>query len=150
MRRTPLLILMTVAWPLPGLWAQGGSDRCGITGDDAHTSLEQLAHYFVDPADSDLREDLFDQVEPSAPMAVVRDRRVCAAVYRATVQHLRTTHTNWRQLQQAGFTHTILRYGPYYAVLVDEIPPPGKTYLGWTEMLIFRVEDLSYVGTLMV
>ncbi len=129
--------------------AQGAPDRCGDLT-NAEADLEDLAHYFTAEEDAYFREGLIDRVGPTEPREVLRDSRICTALYRRVVRQLRATHTDWRQLQREGFKHVILRYGPYYAVLIDRIPPPGKIYLGWTEMLIFRVSDLSYVGGGMV
>ncbi len=146
-----IIVASALAWLLfpGGAIAQGGSGKCGDPT-DAEVRLERIAPYFTDADQAEIREGLFEQVGATAPRQVILVERVCARIYRAAVRALRATHNNWHDLQRAGFRHTILRYGPYYAVLVNEIPPPGKTYLGWTEMLIFRIEDLSYVGTLMV
>jgi hypothetical protein len=146
--RYTILLLAALAFSPAVAAAQGGPDRCGDqTG--AQDKLEDLAHYFTDDEDADFREGMISQVSATTTQEVVTDRHVCNAVYHQLVTRLRT-NTNWRDLQRDGFKHVILRYGPYYAVLVDQIPPPGKKVLGWTAMLIFRVSDTAYLGTGMV
>jgi hypothetical protein len=143
--RFAVLLLAAFAFVRPtAAAAQGGPNRCGDTT-LAQDDLEDLAHYFTDDEDADFREGLIDKVPADAPQEVVRDPRVCNSLYHKMIEQLRT-NTNWRELQRGGFRHRMLRIGPYYAVLVDAISPPGQKVFGWTDMMIFRASDLAFLG----
>ena len=149
MRYTVLLLAAAFAFIRPATAAaQGGPNRCGDTV-LAQDDLEDVAHYFTDDEDADFRKGLIDQVPADAPQQVVTDPHVCTSLYHRMIAQLRT-NTNWRDLQQNGFKHRMIRVGPYYAVLVDPISPPGKKILGWTDMMIFRASDLAFLGGAMV
>jgi hypothetical protein len=143
--RDTVLLLAAFALVHPGLaGAQGNPNRCGDrTG--AQDRLEDLSHYFTDVEDAEFRQGMIQPVRAGAVQAVVQDSRVCNAVYHKMVAQLRT-NTNWRDLQRTGFRHVILQYGPYYAVLVNQVTPPGKLVFGWTEMMVFRASDLALLG----
>ena len=58
--------------------------------------------------------------------------------------------SSWAEMEQRGYDFTVLRYGPYYAILVkvsdDKVsgPPPFE------ELMIFRSDGLSNILTIYV
>jgi hypothetical protein len=64
--------------------------------------------------------------------------------------HLRTEPA-WEALQRDGFEFDVLRHGPYYAVVIVDLPPPGiRAAFGWARMFILRASDLSLLGVRLV
>jgi hypothetical protein len=133
---------------IPGI-AAAQTSRCG-DWDGADARLEHLSRYFIDPEYKDFREDLIEQVSADAPRYVVRDTAVCEAIMDSLLAQLHAD-PNWADTFQTqyqnGWTYNVLRYGPYYAVVALELPPPGKRLAGgWAKMWILRASDLKYIG----
>ena len=140
----PIIYLLVISGP-----AAAQTSRCG-DWDGADARLEELSRYFIDPEHAEFREDLIEQVSADTPRFVVRDAAVCEAVMDSLLAQLHAD-PNWATIfqrrYQNGWTYNILRYGPYYAIVALELPPPGNRLAGgWATMWILRASDLKYIG----
>lgn len=135
-----LLLLLPVALP-----AQVGGDKCG-SWEGADIRLDELAAYFVAAEHAEFREGMIEQVSADAPRIVVTNRQECTKVVNAALKVLRSAD-GWREMHRLGFQHNVFRYGPYYAVVVLQNVPEGEVRVGgYAIMLIFRADDLEYLG----
>jgi hypothetical protein len=116
-----------------------------MKAEDAEDQLDWTLPFFADPENAQARAALQIQgVSEDAPRAVVHDARVCGRLYALILQTRRTGSDGTEP--HHGFDYVVLRYGPYYAVVMAE-PSPGSEF---SDMYIFRVSDFSYVGTVLV
>lgn len=128
--------------------AQVRGDKCGTLA-HPEARLTRLARYFVSPDYAEFRDDI-PAIAAADSQAVVTDEHECGPVMRAAVKYLRAQPA-WRDLQRDGFDFNVLRYGPYVAVVVLQLPPAGQRLGGgWMRMLIFRASDLALLGVRLV
>ena len=142
--RGAILVLASVFFPGTAI-AQ--SDCVTLSRPDA--VLKSISRYFLDDDEQPIREGLFAKVDSVAPRLVVSDSRTCQRVMRQLASVLRKTG-DWQAFQASGYEFAILQIGTYYAVVIEQPDPPGKTRLARVPMLVFRMSDLGYLGTILV
>lgn len=140
MNRT--LLLVSVAAAAAGardLSAQQAAP-CG-TAEISPAGVERIARYFHEEELAPVRADI-PAVSPSAAREVVEEEAVCTAV--------RAALDAWVSYPQ-GYTYRVVRIGPYLAALVlANQETPGVVILGWAGLLVFREEDMAYLGAMLV
>jgi hypothetical protein len=137
-----VLVLSTAAF------SQRRAPPCG-TMQEAEGELAEFTKYFREEEYAAYRESIMRRLTAEDSQEVVRDPATCKAVLNAALTALRT-YSSWAEVEQRGYDFTVLRYGPYYAVLVkvsdDKVsgPPPFDL------LLIFREDGLSHILTIQV
>src|SRR5215212_654154 len=99
------------------------SAECGSM-ENAQGELEGFEKYFRDAEYANVRRTVIRQLTANDVQAVVTDKATCRAVLKAAVTMLRQYDSNWSQVEQRGYDFTVLRYGPYYAILIKESDDP--------------------------
>ena len=145
--RTMIAIALLLAAPAAAQ-TQRRPDPCGDLENKAG-ALSSLARYFVDPERATILEGFgVSQPGPDAPRAVVEDPRVCSPFMGRVRAQLGRSGV-LRELQPEGFDFAVLSYGPFLTALVTERPQEGAILAhGYTELVIFDEETLSYVGSI--
>ena len=124
--------------------AQVRGDKCG-TWENSDVRLGIIAKYFVDDDQAAFREGLIDKVSPDAPQSVVLDEQICGPLMRQVLKSIRT-QTNTHDVARNGYEFSVLRYGPYYAVVLLENSAPDTSNLSWATLFIFRASDMQFLG----
>jgi hypothetical protein len=112
--------------------------------------LEGFARYFRDAEFASVRGTAVAQLATSDDQEVVADSAACQAVVAAALAILRTHDNAWVQSEPHGYDFAVLRYGPYYAVLMQASVDPAGNPPHYLPLMIFRVSDLTYLRTIMV
>jgi hypothetical protein len=143
MRRVILLLACAL---LPGTTA--AQNDC-VTLPHSEGVLKSVSRYFLDDDLQQVREGWLPKLDSAAPRFVESDARACQRVMREVASVQRKAE-DWQAFQATGYEFAVYRIGPYYAVVIRQVAPPGETRLARIPMLVFRVSDLGYVGTILV
>jgi hypothetical protein len=109
--------------------------------------LRSVARYFLDDDLQPVREGWLAKVDSAAPRVVLSNAQTCKRIMRAVTSVMRKAGT-WQAFQSSGYEFAVFQIGIYYAVVIEQLDPPGETRLGRVPMLVFRTADLGYVGTI--
>ncbi len=123
------------------------SDCATLSGPDA--VLKSVARYFLDDDLQPVREGLFAKVDSAAPRLVLSNAQTGRRVMRAVTSVLRKAG-DWQAFQSSGYEFAVFQIASYYAVVIQQLDPPGETRLGRVPMLVFRIADVGYLGTILV
>ena len=140
-----ILLLTFLASPIAGV----AQSDC-VTLPKAEGVLNSVARYFLDDGEQPVRERLFAKVDSAAPRFLLRDASRCQQIMRKVTSIFQKAG-DWQALQSRGFQFAMYQIGPYYAVVVWPLDPPGKTSLARVPMLVFRAtKQIKYLGTILV
>jgi len=116
---------------------------------EAEGELAEFTKYFREEEYAAFRESTMRRLTAEDSQEVVRDPATCKAVLNAALTSLRM-FSSWAEMERRGYDFTVLRYGPYYAVLMkvsdDKVsgPPP------FDELMIFRSDGLLHILSILV
>ena len=144
-------IILLLAEPLK---AQPADPPCGGI-EDKQAALGFVKKYFFDDEFQAVREALsIEKLPTNAPVSVVEDKGACGRALGATMRQIRE---KGREKGRSEFEFAVFRFGPFLAVLLDEplpegeeFPPSGTIQTGFARLMIFRAQDLSFVGAILV
>src|SRR4029078_8837826 len=74
----------------------------------------------------------------------------CRAVLQAALRMLRQHDSNWPAVEARGYDFTVLRCGPYYAILMKVSDDPVTGPAHYVPLMIFRARGLTYLTTILV
>jgi hypothetical protein len=123
--------------------------NCG-TGQDASDDLAEYEKYFRDSEFAVVRKDKIRQLSANDTQEVVSNGGTCQAVLQAALRMLRRYDPNWPQVERRGYDFTVLRYGPYYGILMKVSDDPATGPPHFIPLIIFRQRRLEYVTTILV
>jgi hypothetical protein len=110
--------------------------------------LAAFEQYF---RDEDYADSSIVQISPAESQEVVTNSVTCRAVLNAALVMLRQNEPTWAQIEQRGYDFTVLRYGPYYAILVRWTADPATGGVPpYVPLMVFRSDGLTYVTTILV
>ena len=116
----------------------------------AEDELESFAMYFHDDEYAAVRGTVLQKLSNAEPQAVVTDVGTCRAVLQAALRVLRQHDSNWPAAEARGYDFTVLRYGPYYAILVKVSDDPVTGPAHYLPLMVFRARGLTYLTTILV
>ena len=132
-------------------WAQPRTHSAGCGSmENAQGELEGFEKYFRDNEYANVRRNVIRQLTSNDSQAVVTNRGTCRAVLQAALTVLRRYDPKWPQVEQRGYDFTVLRYGPYYAILIKETDDPEAGPAAYYPLIIFQSRGFSYVTTIIV
>lgn len=137
-----LLLLACVVLPC----AVGAQSDC-VTLSKPDGVLKSVARYFLDDDLQPVREGWLAKVDSAAPRLVLSNAQTCKRIMRAVTSVLRKAG-DWQAFQSSGYEFAVFQIGTYYAVVIQQLDPPGQTRLGRIPMLVFRTADVGYLGTI--
>lgn len=145
------LLAMSVAVLFPrGLNAQ--APICGDYYDPDEDPYEFAERIFFDMDEGyvQIRQHLgISDVDVNTPRSIVTDEAQCSALMSVVVADLQS-RSDWPKIQQRGYRHRIVRFGPYDVVLIMENPPPGIVVDGWAPAYFFLSDGPQFLGIVMV
>jgi hypothetical protein len=131
-----------------------GVGPCGPLDDDER--LSQLEHYAplftsADEDQADFRISLgVEQVSSGDPLEVAGHPAECGRVVAGAFRVLNGEILTGRPpATRANMEWAVLRIGPYWVIPMNPRPVEGATVQGYGQVLVFRVENLSFVDWFM-
>lgn len=139
-------------------WAQGQQkslpEPCGGAERSlAEFDLEQYRSVFFDADRQQIRSELgVERLESGARVGVVDEADLCARLIRRVLDTLdekvwETPERPSEQTHRKDIHYEFFRYGPYLVALVAPPEDPDVEFIGNATLLVFRADDLTFLGS---
>ena len=124
------------------------SPSCGSM-QEAQGELVAHEKYFRNEEFAAFRKSALRRLSAHDTQEVVQDSAACQAVLAGALTVLRT-YSSWPPVEERGYEFTVLRYGPYYAILMKPSDDPAAGPPPFDLLLIFYANRLRHILTILV